>query len=81
MLLVAVLLACRSRPAAQPAETESCLDRQLSQRGLNPFGDPPGTIYAGGSPLFDEKTGRTLDRTGYVGARHPEIVRACDAGP
>ena len=81
ILLVAALSGCRSRVAAPPQMPESCLDRELSKRGLNSFGDPPDTAYAGGTPLFDEKSGRSLDRTAYVYARHPEIARACDAGP
>jgi hypothetical protein len=81
--LVALLAApCRQEaPPAAPAA--SCLDRQLAAKGLNPFGDPEGTMYPGGTPLFDEKTGRSTPREQYVFARHPDIARACgaDAGP
>jgi hypothetical protein len=81
MLLLAMAVACRSRPAERQAvQPESCLDGELSRRGLNPFGDPPDTVYAGGTPLFDERSGKTADRTAYVLSRHPEIARACDAG-
>jgi hypothetical protein len=84
ILLLAAAFGCRERPLPQRAEpdaaAQSCLDQELSRRGLNPYGDPPDTMYAGGTPLFDEKTGRALDRTAYVYARHPEIARSCDAG-
>ena len=75
------LLAAPCRQEAPPAG--SCLDRQLAAKGLNPFGDPEGTMYTGGTPLFDEKTGRSTPREQYVFARHPDIARACgaDAGP
>jgi hypothetical protein len=86
-----ILLACACRQTAPPAAPtpqaqeapQSCLDRQLAAKGLNPFGDPEGTMYAGGTPLFDEKTGRMTPREQYVLARHPDIARACvaDAGP
>ena len=79
---VLLAAACqRQAPASAPAQ--SCLDRQLTEKGLNPFGDPEGTLYAGGTPLFDEKTGRSVPREQYVLAKHPEIGRACggDAGP
>lgn len=70
---------------AQPVEAPpagarpSCLDAQLAARGLNPYGDPPDTMYAGGTPLFDETTGKRRDRAEYVFAKHPEIARACGA--
>ena len=87
ILLLAGALGCSQRPAADRPSPDAastapagCLDRELARRGLNPFGDPPDTMYAGGTPLFDEKTGRALDRTAYVYTRHPEIARACDAG-
>ena len=82
--MVALLAApCRQEapPPAPPAGSR--LDRQLAAKGLNPFGDPEGTMYTGGTPLFDEKTGRSTPREQYVFARHPDIARACgaDAGP
>jgi hypothetical protein len=81
--LVALLAAaCRTEVPA-PATAQSCLDRQLSAKGLNPFGDPDGIMYAGGTPLFNEKTGRSVPREQYVFEKHPDIARACaaDAGP
>lgn len=60
-----------------PDAGQSCLDAQLAARGLNPYGDPPDTMYAGGTPLFDETTGKRRDRAEYVFAKHPEIARAC----
>jgi hypothetical protein len=81
-LVVLSAAACRPAPPPPPAP-ESCLDQQLKAKGLNPFGDPPDTFYAGGTPLFDEKTGRSVPREQYVLAKHPDIARACgaDAGP
>ena len=81
MVLLSAMAACRARAPAQQPQAESCLDRELSQRGLNSFGDAPDTVYPGGTPLFDEKTGKVTDRAAYVFGRHTEIARACDAGP
>jgi hypothetical protein len=71
----------RQEPASSPRDAgsdfEACLDRELANAGLNHFGDPPDTMYAGGSPLFNERTGETLSRREYVSRRHPEIVRKC----
>jgi hypothetical protein len=81
--LLVLLIACRreSPPKAQAAGA-SCLDRELAARGLNSFGDPEGTMYAGGTPLFDERTGAAIPREQYVFSHHPELASACaaDAG-
>ncbi len=62
-----------------PPAGKSCIDRELEKRGLNQFGDPPDTMYAGGTPLFDEATGKRTDRDEYVRAHHPDIAKACPA--
>ena len=74
--------ACREKPVsaksdAPPASREACVDRWLRSRGLNPYGDPPGTAYLGGTPLFDERTGESVDRLEYVFRKHPEAARDC----
>lgn len=66
-----------SRAAGIPNPAAPCVDQWLREHGLNPYGDPPDTAYAGGSPLFDEKRGIPRDRVASVLARHPEIARAC----
>jgi len=38
---------------------------------LNGFGDPLDTGYTGGSPLFDEMTGASLDRDEYILKQNP----------
>jgi hypothetical protein len=78
-------LACA--PAAAPndaganPECAACVDRALATRGLNQFGDPLGTMYTGGTPLFDERTGKTTDRIEYVLSHQPTIAAACGAVP
>ena len=57
--------------AAQPIEEQTgreCLDRWLAGKNLDPYGNPTGTAYAGGTPLFDETTGRAHTLTRVVGA-------------
>lgn len=55
------------------------IDERIRREGLNEFGDPPGTVYAGGTPLFDMRTGTFLDRYEYILSRHrdwlPDIER------
>lgn len=46
--------------------TQDYIDRyKKSPGGKNQYGDPAGTMYAGGSPTFDESTGQ---RRAYTGA-------------
>ncbi len=56
---------------------EKCVDRWLKANKLDRYGHPEGTMYAGGTPLFNEATGETRDRVSYVFERHPEADKAC----
>ncbi len=53
--------------------TKARIDRWIKEKKLNRYGDPKETVYAGGTPLFDERTGRTRDRYEYILERHPEL--------
>jgi hypothetical protein len=71
--------------AAVPAETmpaslEACIDAWLREKKLDPYGNPVGTMYAGGTPLFDERTGERKDRLNYVLEHQPDARRACADG-
>ena len=57
--------------------TEACVDRWLEEHKLDRYGHPEGTMYAGGTPLFNEATGETRDRLEYVYERQPEAKKAC----
>lgn len=39
---------------------------------LNDYGDPKGTMYAGGTPLFNEAQGKPVTKYEYIVAKHPE---------
>lgn len=39
---------------------------------LNPYGDPEGTVYAGGSPLFSEETSTKISIYDYIVSKHPD---------
>jgi hypothetical protein len=56
---------------------EECVNRWLQAHGLDGFGSPQGTMYMGGSPLFDEATGKNTSRQAFLAAHHPEALRAC----
>lgn len=73
--------ATRSASSSTAREREeACVDRWLSERRLDRFGHPEGTMYAGGTPLFDERTGEETDRLDYVYKKHPEAKAACAPG-
>lgn len=64
-------------------QLEACVDRWLEAHKLDRYGHEAGTMYAGGTPLFNESTGETRDRIEYVFERQPEARDACakpDAG-
>jgi hypothetical protein len=69
--------AAASEPGTQADPLAACVDAQLSAKGLNQFGDPPETAYAGGTPLFDEKSGKSRDRLEFVLAHRPDVAAAC----
>ncbi len=48
------------------------IDETLKKKGLNEYGDPKGTVYAGGTPLFDERTGKMWDRHEYIADKHKD---------
>jgi hypothetical protein len=55
------------------AATRRRIDSWIRAHHRNPYGDPSGTMYAGGTPLFDERTGKSMDRYEYILKKHPEL--------
>jgi len=48
------------------------IDAWILKQGLNEYGDSQGTIYAGDTPLFDESTGKSIDKYQYILSKHPD---------
>ena len=72
-----------SETPKQPQGPEACIDQQLAKRNLDQFGGEQGTMYPGGTPLFQESTGKRTGRAEYVYAHHADIAALCagaDAG-
>jgi hypothetical protein len=59
------------------AAVEACVDRWLQEHKLDSYGNAEGTMYAGGTPLFNEATGESRDRLEFVFERQPEARKAC----
>jgi hypothetical protein len=55
-------------------DQEKAIDKYLEEKDWNRYGDPKGTHYAGGTPLFDEQTGESISRYDYILENHPEII-------
>jgi hypothetical protein len=47
------------------------IDQWIKNTNLNRYGDPKGTVYTGGTPLFNEATGQYKDLYQYILERHP----------
>ena len=56
------------------AEGKKKIDQWLKDNKLNQYGDKEGVNYLGGTPLFNESTGVTIDRYVYLIKRFPELV-------
>lgn len=65
------------RDAGAPSDVEACVNAWLEKKDMDPYGHPEGTMYTGGTPLFDERTGEQRDRLQYIFNRHPEAREAC----
>lgn len=50
------------------------IEAWIREQNRNEYGDEKGTVYIGGTPLFDEQTGRRKDRLEYILERHPELL-------
>ena len=54
-------------------ELKKKIDEWIKREGRNPYGDLPGTHYAGGNPLFDERTPGLKDLYAYILERNPGL--------
>ena len=53
-------------------EEKEMIDAWIIENDLNQYGDPKDTVYMGGTPLFDEKTGQSIDKYEYILKNHPD---------
>ena len=51
------------------------IDDWIKKEGRNEYGDPRDTVYAGGNPLFDERSPKLKDRYDYILEKHPELKK------
>jgi hypothetical protein len=65
------------QPETSKDPEENCVSVWLRGKGLDEYGSPQGTMYAGGSPLFDEASGKTRTRLDVVYEKHPAAKESC----
>lgn len=53
-------------------EGKQQIEAWVVKNNLNQYGDPKDTVYIGGTPLFDETTGESIDRYEYIIKNHPD---------
>ena len=66
--------------ASLTAAGKEKIDQWLEDSNLNQYGDPAGTMYTGGTPLFNEATGASIDRYSYILLQHPNLVEDLGLG-
>lgn len=54
-------------------KTRQKIEDWIKREGRNDYGDPKDTLYAGGNPLFDERSAQLKDRYEYILKKHPEL--------
>ena len=64
-------------PEGDKSALEACVDRWLEAHKMDRYGHAHGTMYPGGTPLFNEATGERRDRLEYVFSRQPDARKAC----
>jgi len=55
-------------------ETKEKIDKWLKENNLNRYGDSLKTYYTGGTPLFNEETGESIERFEYIFQKIPDIL-------
>jgi hypothetical protein len=53
---------------------KQAIDAWLEKKGLNRYGDAKNAVYTGGTPLFDEQTGKSTERYAYILNKFPNIL-------
>jgi hypothetical protein len=66
--------------ASLTAAQKQSIDDWLAKKGLNRYGDSPNAVYTGGTPLFNERTGQSMERYQYILNKFPDILNLIKQG-
>lgn len=75
IILVSGIVALRQEKGKEgkiSAGEKGQIEAWIIENDLNQYGDPKDTVYMGGTPLFDEKIGKSIDRYEYILKNHPD---------
>ena len=61
-------------PADLTKDIKEKIDKWLQDNNFNRYGDSKETMYTGGTPLFNEETGKSIERFEYILKKHPDIL-------
>ncbi|MDD4901762.1 MAG: hypothetical protein PHE24_01365 [Patescibacteria group bacterium] len=62
------------------AADKQAIDDWLVKKSLNRYGDAKNALYTGGTPLFDEATGKAIERYDYILNKFPGILEQIKKG-
>lgn len=62
------------------AADKQAIDDWLTKKGLNRYGDAGNAVYTGGTPLFNEATGKSIERYDYILNKFPDILNLIKEG-
>ncbi|MDD5527520.1 MAG: hypothetical protein PHO56_00905 [Patescibacteria group bacterium] len=62
------------------AANKQAIDDWLTKKGLNRYGDAGNAVYTGGTPLFNEATGKSIERYDYILNKFPDILNLIKEG-
>jgi len=60
------------RTGAISFEEQQLIEEWIFRNNLNQYGDIKDMVYMGGTPLFNERTGQSIDRYEYILKRHSD---------
>lgn len=66
----AIFPPARQNPSV--GEEEQQIEAWIEENDLNQYGDPKDMVYLGGTPLFNETTGQSIDRYEYILKGYPD---------
>lgn len=73
VILLGLTMTSSQEETEEISEAEKArIEAWIEENDLNRYGDSKDTVYTGGTPLFNEKTGETIDRYKYILRRHPD---------
>jgi len=75
LILVIGFVILRQEEAEQAEislEEKELIEAWIIENNLNQYGDSKDTVYIGGTPLFDERTGQSIDKYEYILRNHSD---------